>query len=308
MAEIVLRAPTEADAGAIADALNALSRSLYGADDITSDEILAWFRTPDIAPAADMRVAVLPDGTVAGYADIGGGYGQPVRLWLDLRLRPGYAAVGPALVAMMERRARERAAGPVLLRAITPDRDAATAALFEDTGMRVVRSSFRMVIELEGLPEPPVWPAGLTVRPFDPAGGDERVYAAHQDGFADHWEFHPTPIAEWRHWLLRPPHDPSLWFLVEDGDELAAVCLCQPREVGDADMGWVSVLTVRPPWRRRGLARALLLHAFGAFQERGKLRVGLGVDGENTTGAVALYEGAGMRVERRNDTYEKLLG
>lgn len=308
MAEIVLRAPTAADADAIADAINALSRSLYGTDDITGDEIRAWLETPDIDPAADMRVAVLPDGRVAAYADIGGGYGDPVRLWLDLRLRPGYAAVGPALVAMMERRARDRADGPVLLRAIAADRDAAAAAVFEDDGMSVVRSSFRMVIDLEAPPGPPVWPDGLTVRSFDPAEGDERVYAAHQDGFDDHWEFHPTPVAEWRHWLLRPPHDPSLWFLVDDGDELAAVCLCRPQEVGDADMGWVSVLTVRPRWRRRGLARALLLHAFGAFRERGRLRVGLGVDGENTTGAVALYEGVGMRVERRSDTYEKLLG
>ena len=72
-------------------------------------------------------------------------------------------------------------------------------------------------------------------------------------------------------------------------------------------MGWVSILTVRPPWRRRGIARALLLHAFAAFRERGKLQVGLGVDAENTSGAVALYEGVGMRVERRNDTYEKVL-
>jgi hypothetical protein len=31
------------------------------------------------------------------------------------------------------------------------------------------------------------------------------------------------------------------------------------------------------------------------------------VDAENTTGAVRLYEGAGMRAVRRNDTYEKTL-
>ena len=43
------------------------------------------------------------------------------------------------------------------------------------------------------------------------------------------------------------------------------------------------------------------------FRDRGKLQVGLGVDAENTTGAVALYEGVGMQVARRHDTYEKVL-
>jgi ribosomal protein S18 acetylase RimI-like enzyme len=67
----------------------------------------------------------------------------------------------------------------------------------------------------------------------------------------------------------------------------------------------VSVLGVRRPWRRRGLGRALLLHSFRALRERGKPRVGLGVDGSNPTGAVQLYEAAGMRVVRRFDHWEK---
>ncbi len=49
------------------------------------------------------------------------------------------------------------------------------------------------------------------------------------------------------------------------------------------------------------------MHAFAAFRARGLTRVGLGVDAAGTTGAVALYESVGMRVVRRNDTYEKVL-
>jgi ribosomal protein S18 acetylase RimI-like enzyme len=61
---------------------------------------------------------------------------------------------------------------------------------------------------------------------------------------------------------------------------------------------------VRPPWRRRGLGRALLLSSFEEFRRRGSSRVGLGVDTENATGAVRMYEEAGMRAVRRNDSYE----
>lgn len=309
MAELVFRAPTEDDADAIADALNALSRSLYGTDDSTGADVRSWFSSPDLDPAADACVAALADGSIAVYADLGGGYGDPPRLWLDLRVRPSYEEVGPPLFALMERRARERSGAGALLRAIAAERDTATARMLEDAGMRVVRSSFRMTIELGDAELPqPEWPDGIAVRTFDPAEGDEPVFEAHQDGFADHWEFHPTPLAEWRHWTVgHPDHDPSLWFLAEDGDEIVALCLCRRQEIGQPDMGWVNILTVRQRWRRRGIARALLLHAFATFRERGKLQVGLGVDAENTTGAVDLYEGVGMRVARRHDTYEKVL-
>lgn len=308
MADVVIRAPSEDDAGAIADALNAHSRQLYGTEDSSSIEVRSWFSLPELDPAEDMRIAVLADGTVAAYADLSGGYGTPFRLWLDLRFRPSHEDEAAGLFEAMEYRARERGGTGALLRAFAPERDAAAARLFEGAGMRVVRSSYRMVIDLAVPPAPPVWPDGLGVRTFDPAEGDERVFAAQQDGFADHWEFHPTSIEEWRHWTSgHPEHDPALWFLVEDGDEIAALCLCRQRETGEPEMGWINMLTVRLPWRRLGLARALLLYAFGVFRDLGRRQVGLGVDAESTTGAVALYESVGMHVVRRTDTFEKTL-
>jgi mycothiol synthase len=64
------------------------------------------------------------------------------------------------------------------------------------------------------------------------------------------------------------------------------------------------VLGVRPAWRRRGLGEALLREAFHAMYGRGFTRIGLGVDAENVSGAVRLYERAGMRQVRRSDTWE----
>jgi mycothiol synthase len=53
---------------------------------------------------------------------------------------------------------------------------------------------------------------------------------------------------------------------------------------------------VRRPWRRRGIAEALLLQSFHLFYERGFQQVGLGVDSASLTGATRLYEKAGMQV------------
>lgn len=98
----------------------------------------------------------------------------------------------------------------------------------------------------------------------------------------------------------------EVWCLVaEDGGEIAGISVCRPEREGRPDMGWVGTLAVRKPWRRRGLGLALLLHSFRELRSRGRKRVGLGVDGENTTGAVRLYQRAGMRVARRRDTYER---
>ena len=72
-------------------------------------------------------------------------------------------------------------------------------------------------------------------------------------------------------------------------------------------MGWIRALSVRRPWRRKGLALALLLHSFRDFKEREKARAGLGVDATNLTGATGLYEKAGMHVALQYDFYEKEL-
>jgi GNAT superfamily N-acetyltransferase len=72
-------------------------------------------------------------------------------------------------------------------------------------------------------------------------------------------------------------------------------------------MGWVNVLGVRRPWRKRGLGLALLQHSFGEFYSRGKHRAGLGVDASSLTGATRLYEKAGMKPIRQFTVSQKVL-
>jgi ribosomal protein S18 acetylase RimI-like enzyme len=89
-----------------------------------------------------------------------------------------------------------------------------------------------------------------------------------------------------------------------DGDTIAGLSTCAPRTDDDPDRGWVHTLGVLRDYRRRGIALALLQHSFGVFYKMGKPRAGLGVDGQNLTGATRLYEKAGMHIELQEDTYE----
>ena len=86
---------------------------------------------------------------------------------------------------------------------------------------------------------------------------------------------------------MRSDDDKSLWFVVRDGERIAAYARC---EAGRHGGGFVGMIGIAEAWRRRGLGRALLLHAFREFWARGITRVTLGVDSENPTGATRLYE------------------
>lgn len=297
-----LRPPRNEDGPAIVELLNAASLRAYGTADTTEAELGRWLTTPGVVPERDIRLAEERDRLV-GYADVDPSDTQPVRNWCNIVVHPDAdtRVVAPQLVAWCEDRAGEGILRTWALSVATELGDA-----FERLGLGLVRHSYRMQIDLDREPELPVWPAGVFVRTFAPDDA-ERVYEAHQETFADSWEHTREPYEEWAHWLLeREDFDPSLWFLAEDDGQLAGILLSIPRET-DPDEGYVQILGVRRSWRRAGLGRALLLHAFREFRARGFDRVGLGVDASSLTGAERLYENVGMRVVRQFGFYEKTL-
>jgi mycothiol synthase len=177
----------------------------------------------------------------------------------------------------------------------------------ERRGFELTRHAQRMEIELDRASEAPTWPPGVSVTSFQP--GDERLfYELHQETFEDSWEPIRESYEEWAHWLLHgPAFVPELWFLAVDADGPAVgLAICHPHETR-AGVGWVRILGVRRRSRKQGIGRALLLHSFAAFRERGFPLAGLGVDAASLTGANRLYEAVGMHVSARFDIYEKVL-
>jgi ribosomal protein S18 acetylase RimI-like enzyme len=129
------------------------------------------------------------------------------------------------------------------------------------------------------------------------------VHAALEDAWRDHWESSPTTFDEWwaRH-SQNPNLDLSTWFMIRAGGEVAAATRNEPNRNGG---GYIAALGVRRAHRGKGYAKALLLHSFRVFFERGMPRVTLGVDAESPTGATHLYEKVGMHVELENIVFEK---
>jgi mycothiol synthase len=295
------RTPTRDDAAVIAGICNALSRALYDVADLDDRTVGDWFGISDLG-----MFLVEHDGRAVGYADVRDD--EHVRFPIDLRVDPAAWGTGVAaeLLSAVEDWARGRAAPGAVLRGFAAERDDEVQGVLTEGGYRLIRHSFLMEIDLPETPERPEWPDGVAVRTYDPGRDEQAVYECVEEAFADHWDFHPVPIERWREFNVESAYfEPSLWWLAEHDDELAAVCLNAWHFSGDPTFGWIGTLGVRRPWRRRGLGLALLLHSFADFASRGATRVGLGVDAENTTGAVRLYERAGMRPVRRSDTFER---
>lgn len=292
---------TERDAGRIAELLNEIVRLQYGEADVTEAEIRSWFEHEQL----EVLLAE-EDGRAVAYGDRWQGEEERNRAWLDVRALPGQGEAAAALLRELELRSRPHADPGALAMTYVASPDETLRGVVEREGYASIRASYRMSIALENA-EPPAWPEGIRVTTY--ADADEAaVHAAHQEAFRDHWEHTDESIDEWRKWLVASPQfDPSLWFVARDGDEIAGISLCTVHSSGDPEHGFCRVLAVRRPWRRRGLGLALLRHSFVEMARRGMQRASLGVDAENLTGAVALYERAGMHVERRADCYSRVL-
>jgi mycothiol synthase len=298
---VELRRPHREDAAPIAAALNEFNGPV-GFDLDTPPEVAVWLGVPSLDLDHDARVAVV-DGSIAGYSEASG----EGRLVIgDVRADPAHPQASTMLLDFVEERAQELAPNGCL-RIWVPEHAEAWRRFLESRGYGLHHYSLRMFAGLEDEPPEPDWPPGVSVVAFREE--DERaVYEVYQETFSDLRDFRGEPFEDWRHWSRREPFDPELWFLASDGDGLVGVSLCRGEWSGNTELGWVGVLGVRKPWRRQGLGSALLLHSFRELRARGKKRVGLGVDAENPTGAVRLYERVGMGIERRIVWYEKGAG
>jgi ribosomal protein S18 acetylase RimI-like enzyme len=297
--DLRVRTPTGKEADAVAALINAHAVAHHGEPDITASTVRDWLGDSTI----EFRVAEI-DGELACYGDIAVAP-DGTRAHFDVREHPAHPGSSARLLDELETVAARR--GVTSCRAYSDSAERVYAGELERRGYRRFRCSFEMLIVLTGDSEPAPVPPDIDIRARG-TGQERLTFDAHMDAFADHWGFEPRTFENWtRHTIESSLADPSLHFLAWDGDDVAAVCLCGPHQSLLPGFGWVNVLGVRPPWRRRGLALALLTHAFAEFRQRGYERVGLGVDGESTTGALELYARAGMHVAKRQDMWERTL-
>ncbi|MFN2484429.1 MAG: GNAT family N-acetyltransferase [Candidatus Limnocylindria bacterium] len=257
------------------------------------------------------------DGRIAGYSR---------RYWAELNdggrsyecfgfLRPEWRrrGIGTAVLRWNEAGLREIAVshgdiGAKWLSSGALDTAAGTVALLRNAGYEPVRYGYDMVRPtLDDIPDAPL-PDGLELRPVSPEQL-RRIWQADVEAFRDHWGEHDESEESYEHIVNSPATDLSLWQVVWDGDEVAGLVWNSIDAAGNLrfgrSRGWLDSVAVRRPWRRRGLARALIAASLRVLRDRGMTSAGLGVDTENPSGALRLYESLGFKPVRRFTSFRK---
>ncbi len=275
---------------------------------ITLEAMRAWWRHPSeqFDPARDVSVVELDRRPVAfaqrDWVDTTDGVREyRTRGWVAPHARR--RGIGSMLLGRSEARLRAVAASHDTERAkvlgvATSEANAGAVALARRSGYEPVRWFATMERSLlEPLPELPPLPDGLEVRPVLPAHA-WTIWEADLEAFQDHWGGWDASEASYRRWIESPDFQPDLMVVAWDGDEVAGAVLNaidadENAELG-VERGWLDSVFTRRAWRRRGLARVLIVRSLHLLRERGMAVAVLGVDADNPSGAFGLYEGTGF--------------
>jgi mycothiol synthase len=301
-----LRHPTAADLPAIQHLVDECDSADCGEPRVSDWDFAAEAADPDAHPEQNWWVLEHADGGLAGLATLEWPATGEARGIVYVLPRHSGRQLSAYLFNMIETRARELAAGaavgsaPALFMRCEDSQPERQTWLLAH-GYRRVRELFGMRADLTHGSAAPVWPLDIAVRDMRPHVDDEALWAAGNDAFSEHFLSYAPSLEAWRAWIYgHAGLDPSLWLVAWDGEEVAGMAMAMP--LGDAV--WVDDVMVRRPWRSRGLGLALLLELFARLHERGRDDVSLWVDSENATGAVRLYEAAGMHVWRHMGVFK----
>ena len=317
--DLITRPLTLDDAHEYAKTATAIAAHIGANAQFQPEHILIEWQEPnyDISRSA---IGIFSGSALAGYAVIWDRAEKPVHPWVNWGVHPDF--IGKGLSAQLlgwvdvkggeiMKRCPPEARFSLLSEIVegyAPKEDA-----LKQAGYVPDRSAYEMRIEMTQAPPAPDPPDGIIIRSYREADLEGFVHAF-RDSFSDHFGYIEEPfekdLEEFRHWFSHDKQfDPNLTLLALDETSGAVVgCLVGLKaDHRHADVGLIELLGVRRAYRRRGLAQTLLVHAFAIYWQRGRRTVGLGVDGESLTNAVALYERVGMSIHRRYMTYEKVL-
>ena len=304
------------------EGLVALIREAHLADGVDWIPTVENLRTEhehggEFDPRRDLLLALVDD-TVVGASETNVrtrelGPSHHVEGWVSPAFRR--RGLGRALLHWAEARAREVAlvdgrTGERSLGSWPDEAQAGAVALYESEGYAIVRYGFMMVRDLtEPIPELPL-PDGLELRPVEPVD-HRRIWDADVEAFRDHWDPGERTDADFEGWFASPELDTGLWRVAWDGDEVAGSVMNfiypAENETLGQQRGWLDHVSVRRPWRRRGLASALIAASMRALRDVGMTEAALGVDAENPSGALRVYENLGFRRTRTGVAYRKAM-
>lgn len=182
--------------------------------------------------------------------------------------------------------------------------------LLQAEGHQIVRYGLSMVRpNLDNIPDCPI-PDGFEVRRGTLAEW-RQIWEAAREAFRDHWGMSEWNETQFTAWSKYDHFNPDLWQIAWSGDEVAGGVLNfidkKENETFTRQRGYTETIFVRRPFRKHGLAKALIARSFQVLKDEGMAEAALGVDAENLSGALHLYRKMGFVEEKRGMTFHKPL-
>jgi mycothiol synthase len=309
----------EADLPAIAAVLNA-SMAADGIDIVrNADEVRNFLEhAPNLDPSQDTFLAEV-DGELVAYGDASwSDETAGARIYrADLYVLPAFreTSLPGSLFQSLVQHLLAVADGhpgvePKLMSVSLGEAEVTLRTIVEGHGFEPTRTFYRMVRkDLEDIPDYPL-PSGVEARTALPEHA-RTIYNAMKEAFQEHWGNRPGSEEEYQLWLNDPKADPDLWQVAWDGDEVAGMVLNfideDENRRYDRARGYTEDICVRLPWRRQGLAKALIARSLHLLSDLGMAEAALGVDADNQTGALDLYLAFGYETRWKTIAYRKPL-
>lgn len=311
---------TDEDVQLVCDLLNACDAVDKMDDNYSVDNLITEFDDPELNKARDLRLWEDASGNLIGFGQVGFRKSDEDGA-LDgnfyMRVHPDHRNLGLEDTIMTWAIERAREAGveqslPARIRGGTRDYDTYGRDVYERHGMSVVRYFFTMERDLSRPIDEPQFPEGFTLTHSTADSADvQRWVECFNLSFIDHWNHHPMAAETHRHWLTNSPSylaERDLIALSPDGT-VAAFCFCwvdpDDNKRNNRLDGWIDILGTRRGYRKMGLGRAMLLAGLHRLKAEGMTIAKLGVDADNPTGALKLYEDTGFTKLHTYVSYRK---
>ena len=174
-------------------------------------------------------------------------------------------------------------------------------------GYQDVRYFIEMSRPLDNIPQAEL-PEGLEVRAVEEKD-TRKVWEAANEAFRDHWGYSEPNDEDFISYKGSKYFQPDLWQVAWDGDEVVASVMNyiehDYNQKFNRNRGWTENISTHKDWRRRGIAKALIVRSMHMHKAKGMTEVGLGVDTNNPNGALKLYLDLGYKKMKTSITYRK---
>ncbi len=281
-------------------------------------DLKTGFAEPGFDPTQNVRLWE-NSGALVAYADVWTPT-QPTEhldgfLWFRVHPAERNRGLEAEILAWAETRIREINLTYQLSSKLTVHcRDFQTERItfYEQHGFQYERCFLKMARSLrEPIPQPQL-PEGFRIMQTRGIEDAAAWVEMHSQTFIDHWNFHPYTVEEYSYWISTPKYCPDLDLVAVAPDgTFAAFCYshidAEENQHQQRLEGWINSLGTRRGFRRRGLARAMLLTGLQHLQQAGMETANLTVDTENPNSAQTLYTSVGFRKVYANFYYSKPL-